>query len=100
MITKDDVVAILKTHLLRKDSTAIPALLELTTSLARDLQYEFYPYFLDLFNIIVQLLRKRDADQIEACFSALAAMFKILWRLALLTASSYKIQRIRNISQF
>jgi U3 small nucleolar RNA-associated protein 20 len=80
MITKDDIVETLKKHLRRTDSTAISALLELTTAFARDLQFEFYPYFQDFFEIIVQLLRKRDADQIEACFTALATMFKILWR--------------------
>lgn len=49
-------------------------------ALARDLQKEFYEYFPDFLSIIIDLLETKDAEQLEHTFTALAYLFKFLWR--------------------
>ncbi|CAG0918262.1 unnamed protein product [Notodromas monacha] len=80
IVTKDAVVGKLKEHLVKEDNIAVPALLELVSALARDLQFEFYPYFYDFFDIILNLCKLRDAERVQACFTCLATLFKFLWR--------------------
>lgn len=47
---------------------------------ARDLQKEFYEYFPDFLAAIINLLQTKDAEQLELAFTALAYLFKFLWR--------------------
>lgn len=48
--------------------------------MARDLQNEFYEHFPEFLSAIIDLLHTKDVDQLEYTFTALAYLFKFLWR--------------------
>lgn len=52
----------------------------LTVALAKDLQKEFYPYYADFLEILIDLLNSKDTEQLEWTFTCLAYLFKFLWR--------------------
>lgn len=47
-------------------------------SLARDLREEFYAHFQKFFELLIKLLKTKDADQTEWTLICLAHLFKIL----------------------
>lgn len=49
-------------------------------AVARDLQKEFYEHFPEFLSEIIHLLQTKDAEQVEYTFTALAYLFKYLWR--------------------
>lgn len=49
-------------------------------ALAKDLQKEFYPYYLQFLEVLIQLLNTKDTEQLEWTFTCLAHIFKFLWR--------------------
>ncbi|XP_063423263.1 small subunit processome component 20 homolog isoform X1 [Mytilus trossulus] len=77
---KDDIVAGLTKHLQVPNSLALDALLDLTVQLSRDLQRDFIVYFPQFFKLLVGLLVGQDVDLLEQVFTALAYLFKYLWR--------------------
>ncbi|VDI48925.1 U3 small nucleolar RNA-associated protein 20, partial [Mytilus galloprovincialis] len=77
---KDDIVAGLTKHLQVPNSLALDALLDLTVQLSRDLQKDFIVYFPQFFKLLVGLLVGQDVDLLEQVFTALAYLFKYLWR--------------------
>ncbi|KAJ3332477.1 U3 snoRNP protein, partial [Blyttiomyces sp. JEL0837] len=60
------------------EGLAIESLLNLVTVLARDLQEEFYPYYLRTLKVILTLIGKNDANRIEWIFNCVAYLFKYL----------------------
>lgn len=58
-------------------------------AVARDLQKEFYEYFPEFLSEIIGLLQTKDTEQIEHTFTALAYLFKFLWR--------YLIKNVRTV---
>ncbi|KAI9252331.1 hypothetical protein BDA99DRAFT_563365 [Phascolomyces articulosus] len=85
---KDQIVDVLEKHLQVKDSTALDALLDLVTKLAKDLEGEFYPYFPRLFSAMLPLVHHRDVRLLENLFNAIAYLFKYLARQILPDLSS------------
>ena len=53
----------------------------LVVAVAKDLQSNFYPKFEAFFNRLVELLQTRDPQIVEWTFTALAYLYKSLWRL-------------------
>ncbi|RWS09630.1 hypothetical protein B4U79_02561 [Dinothrombium tinctorium] len=80
---KDELIEILKGCLKNSENKALEVALELVVALAFDLQNEFYPYFIDLFDILVNLLQNQDTKLLEAVFMCFAYLFKNLWRYIL-----------------
>ncbi|XP_055345740.1 small subunit processome component 20 homolog [Paramacrobiotus metropolitanus] len=76
---KDTIVAALLRHLAVENSLALEPLLDLTASLARDLQEDFYPYFGDFFRTLSDCVTESsDPEAIEWIFLCFSQMFKIL----------------------
>ena len=75
-----DIVEKFKTHLQTPDSLAVTPVLELLVEFARDLQFEFYPYFRECFDTLVNLLKTQDTEILENTFKCMAYLFKFLWR--------------------
>ncbi|XP_015925192.1 small subunit processome component 20 homolog [Parasteatoda tepidariorum] len=86
---KDEIIEILLKHLSKTESLALDAILELVVALARDLQHDFYPYFPKFFSSITFHLTTNDTDLLEKLFTALAYLFKFLWK--------YMIKDIENV---
>ena len=66
---QDEIISKLKEHLLVKGSLAYEPLLDLLVQFARDIQSEFYPYFEEMFPILVGMCDCQDADLIQVCHS-------------------------------
>lgn len=49
-------------------------------ALAKDLRKEFYPYYPQFLNTLIDLLNTKETDQLEWVFSCLAYLFKYLWK--------------------
>lgn len=49
-------------------------------AVAKDLQREFYQYYPQLLEVLIDLLNTKDAEQLEWTFTCLAYLFKFLWR--------------------
>lgn len=49
-------------------------------AVSKDLQKDFYEYFPRFLNVIIDLLRTKDTEQLEFTFTCLAYLFKFLWR--------------------
>nr|XP_034172664.1 small subunit processome component 20 homolog [Osmia lignaria] len=77
---KEYVVDKLIEYLERRDISFLQPILELVVALSKDLQKEFYEYFPKFLTVMIDLLRTKDADQIEYAFTSLAYLFKFLWR--------------------
>lgn len=52
----------------------------IVVALAKDLQKEFYPYYLQFLEVLIELLNTKDAEQLDWTFTCLAHLFKFLWR--------------------
>lgn len=52
----------------------------ITVAVARDLRKEFYVYYKDFLEVLIDLLNTKDTEQLEWTFTCLAYMFKFLWR--------------------
>ncbi|KAJ3146142.1 U3 snoRNP protein [Geranomyces variabilis] len=75
---KDTIVAILLKHLAEPSRLAVEPLLDLTASLARDLQEELYPYFPRICSATLQLLENTELRIAELVFKTLAYLYKHL----------------------
>ena len=62
---KDDIIKILKKHLRVRESLAYEPLLDLTTKLAHDLEEDFYPYFGEIIECVIELTKYRDVEILE-----------------------------------
>lgn len=49
-------------------------------AVSKDLGQEFYEYFPEFLSTFIDLLQTKDAEQLEYTFTALAYLFKSLWR--------------------
>lgn len=49
-------------------------------AVAKDLRKEFYQYYEDFLDVLIDLLNTKDTEQLEWTFTCLAYMFKFLWR--------------------
>lgn len=49
-------------------------------ALAKDLRKEFYPYYPQFLNTLIELLNSKDVEQLDWTFTCLAYLFKFLWR--------------------
>ncbi|XP_046606050.1 small subunit processome component 20 homolog [Neodiprion virginianus] len=78
--SKEHVIDALLKYLRLKDTLCLQPILELVIAAARDLQKEFYEYFPQFLTVIIDLLHTNDAEQLEYTFTALAYLFKFLWR--------------------
>lgn len=63
-----------------KNPLSLQPLLELVVALSKDLQKEFYAYYLKFLNQLIELLNTKDTDVLEWTFVCLAYLFKNLWR--------------------
>ncbi|CAL7939981.1 unnamed protein product [Xylocopa violacea] len=77
---KQFVIDTLIEYLEKKDVLFLEPILELTVAMSKDLQKDFYEYFPKFLTVIIDLLQTKDAEQIEYTFTALAYLFKFLWR--------------------
>jgi U3 small nucleolar RNA-associated protein 20 len=77
---KNEVFYKLKEHIEMKDPLEIEVLLDLLVQLARDLLVEFYPFFKDIFPLLISLCYTQNASLIERVFTCVAYLFKFLWR--------------------
>ncbi|XP_015598459.1 small subunit processome component 20 homolog [Cephus cinctus] len=78
--SKQHVIDTLIKYLRMKDVLFLQPILELVVALARDLQKDFYEYFPEFLAVIIDLLQTKDTEQLEYTFTALAYLFKFLWR--------------------
>lgn len=63
------------------ESQALNAVLELIVALARDLQTEFYEFFPEIYQLIVELTcQVNNAESIEQLFVCQTFLFKYLWK--------------------
>ncbi|XP_077531499.1 small subunit processome component 20 homolog [Haemaphysalis longicornis] len=80
VLRKDALLDIIKTQLGNLENKALDAVLDLTVALARDLQYDFYPSFPEVFRLVCGHLGTRDPELLERIFVCLSYLFKFLWR--------------------
>ncbi|KAJ1679300.1 U3 snoRNP protein, partial [Spiromyces aspiralis] len=80
---KDTVVDAVEKHITKPGSLALEPLLSLTTSLAQDLQEEFYPYYLRCMGWLIPLARSPDAAVVEWVYNTIAYLFKYLTKTIL-----------------
>ncbi|CAI8031672.1 Small subunit processome component 20 homolog [Geodia barretti] len=77
---KDEILTALLDHLQSSDTLAHEPLLDLVVQLARDIQSDFYPHFTSVFPVLVSVCLCHDPQLIQDGFSAIAHIFKFLWR--------------------
>ncbi|KAJ2000584.1 U3 snoRNP protein, partial [Coemansia thaxteri] len=75
---KDEIVSILEGYLSLDHELALVPMLELTTTLARDLQDEVLPYYERFVCKIMPLIKSSSPEIVEAASNALAYLFKYL----------------------
>ncbi|KAK8782799.1 hypothetical protein V5799_015864 [Amblyomma americanum] len=80
VLRKDALLDIIKTQLGNLENKALDAVLDITVALARDLQYDFYPSFPEVFRLVCAHLGTQDPDTLERIFVCLSYLFKFLWR--------------------
>jgi len=68
---KDEIIEILKKHLRVRESLAYEPLLDLTTKLAHDLEEDFYPYFGEIIECVIELTKYKDVEILEVRISLL-----------------------------
>ena len=83
LLNKERIVKALLTHIEKQDPLSLDALLDLVTKLAKDLQSEFYPYFVRIIESMLPLFAIQDTKILEATFTCLSFLFKYLSRLIL-----------------
>ncbi|XP_033340653.2 small subunit processome component 20 homolog [Megalopta genalis] len=77
---KQFVIDTLIEYLEKKDVLFLQPVLELVVAVSKDLQKDFYIYFPKFLSVITDLLQTKDTEQLEYVFTALAYLFKFLWR--------------------
>jgi U3 small nucleolar RNA-associated protein 20 len=77
---RDEIIEILLRHLQVEKSSARVAILELLSTLARDLRMEYYPVFPRVLRAVAMLLDPRDVQVVEASFVCIGFLFKFLLR--------------------
>eukprot|EP01104_Vermistella_antarctica_P005304 TRINITY_DN1578_c0_g1_i1.p1 TRINITY_DN1578_c0_g1~~TRINITY_DN1578_c0_g1_i1.p1 ORF type:complete len:629 (-),score=173.07 TRINITY_DN1578_c0_g1_i1:55-1737(-) len=77
---KQKVVDTLVKHLTVKGSTALDALLSLTSTLAKDLRQSFYEFFPVILHTVANLIDPSDPNLLESVFTCLGYLFKFLQR--------------------
>lgn len=50
-------------------------------ALVQDLQADFYQYYPNFLNVLIELLNTKDTEQLEWTFTCIAYIFKLLWRI-------------------
>ncbi|PVU97840.1 hypothetical protein BB561_000281 [Smittium simulii] len=75
---KDSIINLLIECLNKQNSLALQPLLEITTSLARDLQSEFFPYYIPILSAISQHSKSTLVENIEHAYNQMAFLFKYL----------------------
>ncbi|KAJ1735521.1 hypothetical protein LPJ72_001828, partial [Coemansia sp. Benny D160-2] len=75
---KEEIVSILISYLSLDHALVVESVLDLVTTLARDLQDEVLPYFERLVRQILPLIKVDSAEIVEAACNALAYLFKYL----------------------
>ncbi|PIA15580.1 hypothetical protein COEREDRAFT_16045 [Coemansia reversa NRRL 1564] len=75
---KDKIVCAIEEYLSMDHVLVVEAMLDLATSLARDLQEEVLPYYERLVRCIMPLIKSDVAEVVEAACDALAYLFKYL----------------------
>ncbi|KRT84681.1 HEAT domain-containing protein [Oryctes borbonicus] len=81
LYNKDHIAKVLLEHLKRKDVLCLQALLEVLVAFVQDLHVDFYQYYPDFLNVLIDLLNTKDTEQLEWTFICLAYIFKLLWRI-------------------
>ncbi|KAJ8667479.1 hypothetical protein QAD02_009142 [Eretmocerus hayati] len=77
---KQHVIDTLLKYLKLKDPLCLHTIFDLVIAVAKDLQIDFYPYFPDFLEAIIDLLQTKDAEQLEHTFTTLAYLMKFQWR--------------------
>ncbi|KAJ2083725.1 U3 snoRNP protein [Coemansia sp. RSA 988] len=75
---KDEIICAIEEYLSMDHVLVVEAILDLATSLARDLQEEVLPYYERLVRRIMPLIKSDVAEVVEAACDALAYLFKYL----------------------
>ncbi|KAJ1726255.1 U3 snoRNP protein, partial [Coemansia biformis] len=75
---KEDIVSAIEDYLTTEHELVLVPILDLMTTLVRDLQEEVLPYYERLVRRIMALVRSDSIEVIEAAFNALAYLFKYL----------------------
>ncbi|KAJ1666786.1 U3 snoRNP protein [Coemansia sp. RSA 1813] len=75
---KEEIVGALEEYLSLDHAMVVVAMLDLLTTLARDLQDEVLPYYERLVRLIMPLIKVDSAEIVEAACNALAYLFKYL----------------------
>ncbi|GJQ79470.1 hypothetical protein Trydic_g16323 [Trypoxylus dichotomus] len=81
LFNKDHVANVLLEHLKRRDALYLQPLLEILVAFVQDLHTDFYQYYPEFLNILIELLNTKDTEQLEWIFTCLAYIFKLLWRI-------------------
>ncbi|XP_078042078.1 small subunit processome component 20 homolog [Augochlora pura] len=77
---KQFVIDTLIEYLEKNDVLFLQPVLELVVAVSKDLQKDFYEYFPKFLSVITDLLQTKDTEQLEYVLTALAYLFKFLWR--------------------
>ncbi|XP_030763250.1 small subunit processome component 20 homolog [Sitophilus oryzae] len=80
LLEKHNVIYALIRHIKQGNPLCLQPLLEILVALVQDLQKEFYPYYSQFLDILIELLNTKDTEVLESIFTCLAYMFKYLWR--------------------
>ncbi|PVV00865.1 hypothetical protein BB560_004736 [Smittium megazygosporum] len=75
---KDEIINILIDSIITSSTNALQPLFEISTSLARDLQSEFFPYYTKLLAAIVNHSNSSSVETIESVYNTIAFLFKYL----------------------
>ncbi|KAI7823125.1 hypothetical protein BX661DRAFT_57287 [Kickxella alabastrina] len=75
---KEDIVSAMEEYLTMEHELVLESMLDLVTTLARDLQEEILPYFARLVQRIMHLIKVDSAEIVEAACNALTYLFKYL----------------------
>ncbi|KAJ2888976.1 U3 snoRNP protein [Coemansia asiatica] len=75
---KDEIISVIESYLSLDHELVLESMLDLVTTLARDLQDEIMPYFERLVTKIAPLVKADIAEVVEAAYNALAYLFKYL----------------------
>uniref|UniRef100_A0A182QJF3 Uncharacterized protein n=1 Tax=Anopheles farauti TaxID=69004 RepID=A0A182QJF3_9DIPT len=78
LFNKEAIVQHLIKCLQKSSDDALQPLLDLVVALAKDMRKEFRPYFVGIFEVVVQFLYSDSADRVEWTLLCLAHLFKIL----------------------
>uniref|UniRef100_A0A182NLU3 Uncharacterized protein n=1 Tax=Anopheles dirus TaxID=7168 RepID=A0A182NLU3_9DIPT len=78
LFNKEAIVQHLTKCLKKSSDDALQPLLELVVALAKDMRKEFRPFFVGIFEVVVQFLYSDSADRVEWTLLCLAHLFKIL----------------------